>query len=42
MYHELCLAILPPHSLAEILGDWDEIVAGLAEPPRKRKRYAFC
>ena len=41
MYHEICMAILPPHSLAETLRDWDEIAEQLAEPNRKRPRYAF-
>jgi hypothetical protein len=41
MYHELCMAILPPHSLAEIFKDWDDIAEQLAEPSRKRSRYAF-
>jgi hypothetical protein len=41
MYHEVCMAILPPHSLAETFRDWDEIVEELAEPNRKRRRYAF-
>jgi len=41
MYHEICMAILPHHSLAETLRDWDEIAVRLAEPNRKRPRYAF-
>ena len=41
MYHEVCTAILPPHNLAETLRDWDEIAGQLAEPSRKRRRYAF-
>jgi hypothetical protein len=41
MYHEICLAILPTHSLAETLRDWDEIAEQLAEPRRKRSRYAY-
>lgn len=41
MYHELCMAILPPHSLAETFRDWDDIAEKLAEPGRKRSRYAF-
>jgi hypothetical protein len=41
MFHEVYLAILPAHSLAETLGDWDEIAEQLAEPSRKRLRYAF-
>ncbi len=42
MYHEVCMAILPPHTLAETLGEWDEIAKRLAEPNRKRPRYAYC
>jgi hypothetical protein len=42
MYHEICMAILPPHSLAETLRAWDEIAEQLAEPSRERSRYAFC
>jgi len=42
MYHEICMAILPHHSLAETLRDWDEIAVQLAEPNRKRPRYALC
>ncbi len=38
MYHEVCMAILPPHRLAETLRDWDEIAEQLAEPSRKRPR----
>ena len=41
MFHEICMAILTPHSLAEPLRDWDEIAQQLAEPNRKRSRYAF-
>jgi hypothetical protein len=41
MFHEICMAILPPHSLAETFRDWDEIAVRLAEPSRKRSRYAF-
>jgi hypothetical protein len=41
MYREVCTAILPPHNLAETFRDWDEIVERLAEPSRKRPRYAF-
>jgi hypothetical protein len=41
LYHELCAAILPPHSLAEVLGEWEESVEQLAEPARKRPRFAF-
>jgi len=41
MYHEICMAILPPHSLAGTLRDWDKISEQLAEPNRKRPRYAF-
>ena len=41
MYHEVCMAILPRHSLAETLRDWDEISERLAEPSRKRLRYAL-
>ena len=41
MYHELCMAILPPHSLSGTFRDWDEISERLAEPGRKRPRYVF-
>jgi hypothetical protein len=41
MYHELCMAILPPHSLNETLRDRAEISERLAEPSRRRPRYAF-
>ena len=41
MFHEVSMAILPPHSLAETFGDWDEIADQLAEPSRKRLRYVF-
>jgi len=41
MYDEICMAILPPHNLAETLRDWDEIAEQLAEPNRKRSRYAY-
>lgn len=41
MFHEIYMAILPPHSLAETFRDWDEISVQLAEPSRKRSRYAF-
>jgi hypothetical protein len=41
MYHEVCMAILPTHSLSETFRDWDEISERLAEPNRRRPRYAF-
>ena len=41
MYHEVCMATLPPHSLAETFRDWDEIVEQLAESSRNRSRYVF-
>jgi hypothetical protein len=41
MFHEVRMAILPFHSLAEILGDWDEIAEQLAEPSRQRLRYFY-
>lgn len=41
MFHEIGMAILPPHSLAETFRDWDEILGKLAEPGRRRKRYVF-
>jgi len=41
MFHEVCMAILPPHNLAEAFRDWDQIAERLAEPNRKRSRYAF-
>jgi hypothetical protein len=40
MFHEVSMDILPPHSLAETLGDWGEIGEQLAEPNRKRLRNA--
>lgn len=42
MYHEVCMAIAPSSNLAETFRDWDEIAEHLAEPSRKRSRYAFC
>jgi hypothetical protein len=42
MFNEIRMAIPPPHSLAATFRDWDEIVWQLAEPRRKRLRYAFC
>jgi hypothetical protein len=41
MFHELCMAILPSHRLAQTFSTWDEIVQRLAEPPRKRLRHAY-
>jgi hypothetical protein len=41
MLRELRHALLPPHGLVRTLRDWDEITAKLAEPPRRRCRYAF-
>jgi len=41
MYRELCMAVLPPYSLAETFDDWVQIVERLAEPPRKRPRYVY-
>jgi hypothetical protein len=32
MFHEICMAILPPHSLTETLRDWDKLKELLAEP----------
>ena len=42
MYHEICMAILPQHSLAATFRDWEEIAEQLAEPNRKRTRYRYC
>jgi hypothetical protein len=41
MYREICMSILPPHNLAEVLRDWDQIIVRLAEPARKRARYEY-
>ena len=41
MYHELCMAVLPNHSLADTLRDWDEIKIQLSEPSRKRSRHVY-
>ena len=41
MFHEIQAVILPSPSLAQTLRDWSEIAEGLAEPPRKRVRYAY-
>jgi hypothetical protein len=41
MFREICMAILPLHSLASTFCDWEDIVERLAEPPRKRSRYSF-
>jgi hypothetical protein len=41
MFHEIGMAILPPHSLAETFRDWDEIAGKLAEPRRRRARYIY-
>lgn len=41
MFHEVCMAISPPHSLSATFSDWAEIVERLAEPPRKRSRYSY-
>jgi len=42
MFRELCMAILPLHSLSSTFRDWNDIVEQLAEPSRKRARYSFC
>jgi hypothetical protein len=42
MFHQIRMAISPPHGLAETFRDWDEIVERLAEPSRKRLRYGYC
>jgi len=42
MLRELRHAILPPHHLTNIFRDWKTIVAQLAEPRRRRRRYAYC
>jgi hypothetical protein len=42
MFHQACGAILPPQRLVEVFRDWDEIIEALAEPQRKRSRYAVC
>jgi|GraSoi_2013_80cm_1033760.scaffolds.fasta_scaffold13397_2 hypothetical protein len=41
MLRELRHAILPPHHLTNIFRDWKTIVAQLAEPRRRRRRYAY-
>jgi hypothetical protein len=41
MYHEACRAIIPPTSLAETFRDWNDISEKLAEPSRRRSRYAY-
>ena len=41
MYREICAATLPIQSLAKTLDNWGEIARGLAEPKRKRNRYAY-
>lgn len=41
MFHQVCMAILPPASLAEMFAEWHVIAKALAEPPRKRPRYAY-
>jgi hypothetical protein len=41
MFHQVGMVILPPASLAETLGEWDEIAEGLAEQPRQRPRHAY-
>jgi hypothetical protein len=41
MFDEIRMALIPQHSLAETFRDWDEIAGKLAEPSRKRLRYAF-
>lgn len=41
MFHEIGMAVAPLHSLSETFRDWDEIQEQLAEPARKRRRYAF-
>ncbi len=41
MLREVRHAILPPHQLSTIFGQWGDIVAQLAESRRKRQRYAF-
>ena len=42
MLRELRHALLPPQHLTNIFHDWKTIVAQLAEPPRRRRRYAYC
>jgi hypothetical protein len=41
MFHEVGMAIAPVHNLSETFRDWDEVKEQLAEPARKRSRYAF-
>jgi hypothetical protein len=38
MFHEICMAIVPPHGMAETLRGWNELKELLAEPARKRQR----
>lgn len=42
MLRELRHALLPPQHLTNIFHDWKTIVAQLAEPPRRSRRYAYC
>lgn len=41
LLRELRHAILPPHHLTNIFRDWKTIVAQLAEPRRRRRRYIY-
>ena len=41
MFRQVCAVILPPVRLPETFRDWNRIAEGLAEPPRRRARYAF-
>ncbi|MCY4304690.1 MAG: hypothetical protein OXC62_07950, partial [Aestuariivita sp.] len=37
LFHQVCRAIDPPIRMTDVLHDWSAIVAGLAEPNRKRR-----
>ncbi|MCY4348169.1 MAG: hypothetical protein OXC17_15475, partial [Aestuariivita sp.] len=37
MFHQVCRAIDPHLRMTDVLDDWSAIVAGLAEPKRKRR-----
>lgn len=42
LYRQVGSTLLLPQSLAAVLQQWQTISHALAEPPRTRRRYAFC
>jgi len=41
MYRQICAALLLPQNLVDVLIYWPAILARLAEPARRRRRFEY-